>query len=378
MTGTDIREALRTIGEDVDVPAVDPVGFHGRVRQVRRRRTAMRAGVGVLAFAVVAGIGVAVLAPRSDRDLPPSDGPAKSAVDLSWNNTDLVMGLREGLALVSPGDAAGLQELDLPSARLLEEHGPFLTYLDPDGMVRMALVNSRGRVFTDGVGQNPRVYGPVVRAWAARGGGAVAYVDPDGATYVWPNTADDPTEIPLGSAPEVATVAVHGDGEVLFVSAEGRTLSITALGGDTTSVEAAAEITDIDVGDHTMSVQTTSGVEIRDLDGGLRFPASGTHSGALSDDGHWYAAVSDRTDLADGPAPAVRLLNTNSGALEKFLVPAIGPVTDVWWQDEDRFIMMVGSAATSGRRLLVCTVSAWSCDLANVNDQTATMRLPQD
>ena len=217
--------------------------------------------------------------------------------------------------------------------------------------------------------------GPVERAWAARQGGAIAYVDQSGSTYVWPTGADAPTPLPLDTAPEVATVEVFGDGEIVFASAEGRTLSVIDPQGDVHIVETAAEITDIDIGGPTIAVQTEAGVEIHDLDGDLRYPATGSLMGALSPDGHWYVSGSSRADLDEGPGPTLRLVNATSGEVEPFLVQATGPVSDVWWQDEYRFLVIVGEHP---RDLYSCTVSSRSCDSMSLHDETGTLQLPKD
>lgn len=372
MTNTDIHDALHSVGHSVEVPNLDPAGFATRVRRVRTRRTATRVGGAalVLATVVTGGIAVASWLPGGAEDTSPVVDDPNVVDDFSWDNRQLMLVVDGRLVVTAPQDAGEVRGAGVPVERLLETHGPFATVLTPEGGVRLLVVNSSGEVKRS----QDLEEGPVRAAWSPGGGGGLAFVTESGDTRVQPTGEDEPSQLLPDVAPDVAALATFGNGNVVFAWAEGSKLWVTTPAGDVATSEATFDITDIDIAGPTMAVQTDDGVEIHDLDGKLRYGSLGGRVGALSTDGHWYASGSTQLNLDEGMTRGLWMVNATQGTIEDFPLGGTGPVTDVWWLDEDRFFVQVDD---DGSTLYDCSVSAFACQ-AVLSSPTRTVELAQD
>ena len=373
MTGTDIHDALHFVGHSVEVPNLDPAGFESRVRRARTRRTATRVGGAalVLATVVTGGMAVASWAPGGAKESPPAVDDPNVLEDFSWDNRQLMLVMDGRLMVTAPEDSGEVRDTGVAVGVLLQADGPFATVVTPDGDVRLLILNSSGEVVNsddDYAGE------PVRKAWAPHDGSAFAFVGESGDTDVRRPGDDEPSLLVPGVAPEVAALDMYGDGNLVFAWAEGRRLSVTTPDGEIQTGNAFFDITDIDIAGPTMAVQTDDGVEIHDLDGKLRYGSLGGRVGALSTDGHWYASGSTQLNLDEGMTRGLWLVNATQGTVEDFPLGGTGPVTDVWWQDEDRFFVQVADA---GSTLYDCSVSAFACQ-AVLSSSTLTIQLPED
>jgi hypothetical protein len=365
MTATDIRQALRSIGDGVDVPGVDPESFQGRVRQARRRRTGVRAGVGALALAVVMGVGVTAWSPwdRTEEPAPATNGGDTDTIDpsrLDWARDQIVV-LVDGEVRVT--DAARPD-------RLLDSgvEGDRLLSAQPLG----ALVQ-RDDVVTDyGLYGDGGAYGPenethdVQRAWADHDSRAYAYLDASGEVRL-AGLTDEPTTVETGSsqAPDIAALQIYGDGQWVLASAEGTGLRISTA--DTTPyVDLGSAAEALDVEGSTIAYQGADHVQFLSLQGHLRTSADVGPVGALAPSGQWYAATTTGQH-------ALVLVDTTTGAEEPFPLVSDGTVRDVWWLDEERFYVVVDSGV---RSVFECRMRDRSCRTRLV-DRTSTLQLPQ-
>jgi hypothetical protein len=319
---------------------------------------------------VTGGIAVASWLPGGAEDTSPVVDDPNVVDDFSWDNRQLMLVVDGRLVVTAPQDAGEVRGAGVPVERLLETHGPFATVLTPEGGVRLLVLNGSGEVKRS---QNLEE-GPVRAAWSPGGGGGLAFVTESGDTRVQPTGEDEPSQLLPDVAPDVAALATFGNGNVVFAWAEGSKLWVTTPAGDVATSEATFDITDIDIAGPTMAVQTDDGVEIHDLDGKLRYGSLGGRVGALSTDGHWYASGSTQLNLDEGMTRGLWMVNATQGTIEDFPLGGTGPVTDVWWLDEDRFFVQVDD---DGSTLYDCSVSAFACQ-AVLSSPTRTVELAQD
>jgi hypothetical protein len=372
MTTTEIRDVLHSVGHTVEVPSPDPAAFEARVRRVRTRRTASRAGGAALVLAtVVAGtIGFASWTSGGAKDTPPAVDDPNVVQDFSWDGRQLMLVMDGRLMVTAADDAGAVRDTGVAVSELLQTDGPFATVVTPDGDVRVLVLDGSGHV----VSGDDDLQGSVRQAWAPHDGSAFAFVGESGDTVLRVAGDDQPSLLVPGVTPEVAALDMYGGGNVVFAWAEGRRLSVRTPEGDVRTGEAFFDITDIDIAGATMAVQTDDGVEIHELDGKLRHGSLGGRVGALSTDGHWYASGSTQRNLDEGMTRGLWLVNATQGTVEDFPLGGTGPVTDVWWQDQDRFLVQV---AEDGSTLYDCSVSAYACR-AVLSSRTRTIELPQD
>ena len=311
----------------------------------------------MLATVVTGGLATASWLPGSAEDTSPAVDDPDLIEDFAWDGRQLML-VMDGRLMVTAGEDSGeLRDTGVAVSDLLQTDGPTATVVTPDGDVRVLVVNSSGEVMNS---RDDYAGGPVRHAWAPHTGGGFAFVGESGDIELQLARGDGPTPLVAGVAPEVAALDLYGDdGDVVFAWAEGRRLSVITPGGVVRTDDAFFDITDIDIAGPTMAVQTDDGVEIHDLDGTLRHGSLGGRVGALSTDGHWYASGSTQRNLDEGMTRGLWLVNATQGTVEDFPLGGTGPVTDVWWwQDEDRFFVEV---ADDGSTLYDCSVSAHAC-----------------
>ena len=366
MTSTEIRETLAGIGDAVEVPPVDEVAFRARVRAARRRRTAGRALVAGVAAAAVASVAF-LWAPGAQQGVDPSRGLAGTSGEADTQPSPLRLALlSEGnrLMVLQPGGGAYRD----PQVRIEEVLGRSpggVVLIDGDSHVVFRPLEKDGAIGA----ARPLAGGAAVqRAWLAKDGRFLAFVDLGNRLHIRPVDGDRDTEtVPLMAA-QTSVVATDGtrwvedEGDRLSLRLPDQSFEIRVM-GDPRSAELAGD---------ALAVHTDRGIALWDLTGAepRQFSSIDGAVGSLSPDGRAFATGS-RGNLAveittDGHVWGTKAIDGLGADVEPRAMT---------WQDDDRFLVLATEAQRRGNHVLFdCSVALGSCE-ERYDDPTGTLSI---
>ena len=322
---TDIRDTLHDIGTSVAPPPVDRGAFDRRVRRVRRSRRLARAAVATAGVAA-AGVAAWLVAPGGNSgqpdlvtDRPTGDLPASSPEVLAFAQHDRLFLSTPDSPMLGVDTGIGVEEI---VARV------------PDGVVYLDDVLHRRDLGSDtDLGTSPLPRGAMV--W-------------DVGVDRWVSWQDGSLEL-------------HTD-EASY------------------DIEPYFHATEVELAGNTMAVVTDDGTEVWSAVTGQRLQGSlGGSTAALSPDGRWVASGANDLNLDDGMSHGLWLADTRKDRVRDVRFgDDTGPVTDIWWADDQRFFVVVSTNAAGQllHTLYECTVEG-GCH-TRIEDESGTLELPKD
>ncbi len=367
MTSHDLAQTLAAVHDAVPVPPIDDLAFRTRVREARRRRTAVRAVTAVATVAAV-GAGVGLLAPWPGSG-PSTDPAGPAGVDRS---ADPAAVPAEAFAYVLDGSVVtlGASGETVDTGIEAEE----VLGVDADQVVAVA-DESRVLVFPFGADGElgpgrPVVDEPVQRAVLSKDHRRIAWVGLDDTLHVADlGSPRADVSVPL-LAEQTRLIAVDGDH---WVEDEGDRLSLrypeqsfeVLPQSDPDSAELAGPV---------LAVQGAQGVELFDATDGSPRVTGGTGGtvGALAPDGSTYVTGTTDADVDRGTAPGLELLDAEDGSVRTVQGPDFAFVLDVSWTGSTFWALVSRDA---GEALLECSAQSATCE-ARVTVTPGALTLP--
>jgi hypothetical protein len=364
MNDTEIREALSAVGDAVEVPVPDAVGFGARVRAERRRRGAGRAAVVAVAAAaagVVVALGVGGIGGADD---PDRRGDSASP-PVAAPGGDLPVRLDGRLALVR-GDGT-VQRSGLRVEEVVGRTAEGVVVVDDDSVVLVVPLGRDG-----GFGRPRELLGePVQQVLLDKSGLVMAFVDLDETLHVREvGAGSDLFTHDLGKNSQ-RLLAV--DGTRWLQALGSRSLSLHDGSDAGTVVDVAFGFSDAELAGQTLAVVTDDGVELfESWNGAQRFGSLGAEVGSLSPDGTAVATVTGIDSIDRGMSDEAWLIDAFSGELATLSGYDGGPAIDVAWVDDDEFAVHAGAGQDE---LWVCSTETRSCGL-RLSAEVNALRLP--
>ncbi len=368
MTGHDLAQTLAAVHDAVPVPPIDDLAFRARVREARRRRTAVRAVTAAATVAAV-GAGVGLLAPWPGSG-PSTDPAGPAGVDRSADPAAVVPGERFAYVLDGSVVTLGTSGETVDTGIEAEE----VLGVDDDQVVAIA-DESRVLVFpVDADGQlgpgRAVVDEPVQRAVLSKDHRRIAWVGLDDTLRLGDlgSSAVDIT-MPL-LAEQTGLVAVDGNH---WIEDEGDRLSLR-YPNQSFEVVPVANPDSAELAGPVLAVQGAEGVELFDATDGSPRVTGGTGGavGALAPDGSTYVTGTTDADVDRGMTPGLELLDAEDGSVRTVQGPDFAFVLDVSWTGSTFWALVSRDA---GEALLECSAQTATCE-ARVTVSPGALTLP--
>lgn len=370
---TEIREALAAVRDSVDVPRPDEVTFRALVRAERRRRTTARVAAGLAAGAIAAVVGTLLVtgAGDADRGTDVAQSPSQSGPP-----APVPVSLDDRLALVAADGTVVRSGMRVQEVVGTTAAG--VVVIGRDHHVRLVPVTRPGGVATFGRARDLAGV-PVRSAHLDRDGLFLGFVDLDdtmhfrevGADTDYQTSQLDPGETVLG---------INGGSYTAYSPSTGLVLHSREDGGQSgteftsTQVGTAFPAETAELGDVTLAVGTSDGVEVFDVYGGVpRFGGSlGGAVSSLAPRGDLVATATGADQSEQGMSSGVWLLDALTGEQVPMRGYDGGPALDVAWVDGDEFVVLTDS---DPGQLWVCDAAAQRCE-PRLAGSAETLSLP--
>ena len=359
MTDHDLTSTLTAVRDAVPVPPIDELAFRARVREARRRRTAVRAVTAAAAVAAV-GAGLGLLAPWSGTG-PSTDPAGPAGVDRSADPAAVEPG--GPFAFLQAGTVMTLG----PSGRPVDTGIEAEEVLGVDAD-RIVVVGDESRVLVFAVGADGElgpgravVDEPVQRAVLSKDHRRIAWIDLDDTLHV--ADLDSPradVSVPLLAA-QTRLVAVDGDH---WVEDEGDRLSLR-YPEQSFEVVPVSDPDFAELAGPVLAVQGAEGVEVFDATDGSPRVTGGTGGavGALAPDGSAYVTGTTDADVDRGTPPGLELLDAEDGSVRTVGGPGLDAgldwVLDLSWTGPTFWALVTRDG---GEALLECSAETATCE----------------
>ncbi len=371
MTGSQITEALTSVGQAVDVPPVDEVAFATRLRATRRRRFAGRTAVGGAVAAAAASVALVVTGgqlPVVDGSRSLTDTPGRSRPSPTPSQPAAVS-LRGELYL-SVGSDLGMAT-DLEVEAVLGSVSDGAVVVDRQSRVMLVPVDPEHQPGVRRPDLRPLAGGqPVLGVRLDQAAGVLAFVDLDDQLHLRDLQSDQ--EFYRGRFDRGSTLVALNGGR--WVEDRGDELRLWTPEGAGVSVP--GDFADVELGSQTLAARAGDEVRFFDVTTGqpLGEPVVAA-VGSLAPRDRTYVAGLDVAGADDGSELA--LVDLRTGGTEQFegWEPDMR-VREVSWQNDDRLLVLADSAARPGTVVLWdCSAARMSCRI-RMDDPSGTMRLP--
>jgi hypothetical protein len=367
---TDIRETLHDIGSAVAPPLLDRAAFEGRVRRVRRHRRLARAAVATAALATV-GVAAWLVAPGG----PGTEPDLATDPDHVTTGGTSVLVFAEHGRITTTSPYRPMLEIDsgVPVEEVLGPVNDGVLFKEPDGRMTWRQVHPDGAVDMSGL-----AYGttePV--SWAG--------VDPSRTTLWYVDLRNGLHRMDLATGQQTKVGQLDGQAMVLAVGTDrwveqvGDVLTLHT-GDASYDVRPAFRALDAYLAGDVLAVVTDDGTEVFSAADGKRLVGSlGGSEAALSPDGRWVASGANDADHDLGMSYGLWLFEAGADQVRDVgFGDDTGPITDIWWADDERFLAVVETSADGQliHTLYECTVDG-GCQ-TRIEDESGTLELPRD